>query len=189
MNVQPTFQGEVQLAGWSESHNSGCKVTFWLADPSDLEAFRAMTVRKGNTAGQRLACVLVEIGDDEQPVQAAQEPPKGPAGAERWLCLECKSGTKDHHAPGCSQASKGGALARDAAIICATEDFQRFASLARDGLVDRAKSGPEMAAEYMRKRCRVDSRRELDHSAQAAALFRRLMAEYRDWRERYEVPA
>ena len=70
--ITPTFQGEVQLAGWSESHNSGCKVTFWLADPSDLDAFRAMTVKKGNQSGQRLACVLVEIGEDEKPV--APEP-------------------------------------------------------------------------------------------------------------------
>ena len=68
-NVAPLFHGEIQLAGWSESHNGGCKVTFWLAQPSDLDAFRAMTVRKGNVAGQRLACALVEIGDDEMPVQ------------------------------------------------------------------------------------------------------------------------
>ena len=67
--MKPTFQGEVQLAGWSETHTGGCKVTFWLADTSDLDVFRTLTVRKGNTAGHRLACVLVEIGDDEQPVE------------------------------------------------------------------------------------------------------------------------
>lgn len=66
--MKPTFQGEVMLLGWSESHNGGAKVTFQLADPSDLEPFKAMTVAKGKTAGQRLACVLVEIGEDEQPV-------------------------------------------------------------------------------------------------------------------------
>jgi hypothetical protein len=71
--MNPTFQGEVQLAGWSETHTGGCKVTFWLADADDLDAFRALTVRKGNTAGHRLACVLVEIGDDEQPVEPPQE--------------------------------------------------------------------------------------------------------------------
>lgn len=64
------------LAGWSETHNGGAKVTFWLQDADDLEAFKAMTVAKGKTAGQRLAMVMVEIGDDEQPVQR-QEKPKG----------------------------------------------------------------------------------------------------------------
>lgn len=70
--MKPTFQGEVQLAGWSETHTGGCKVTFWLADTSDLDVFRTLTVRKGNTAGHRLACVLVEIGDDEQPVDPVE---------------------------------------------------------------------------------------------------------------------
>ena len=61
----PIFSDEVQLAGWSESHNSGAKVTFWLSDPAQLSAFRGMTERRGKTAGQRLAMVLVEINDDE----------------------------------------------------------------------------------------------------------------------------
>ncbi|KAA5921341.1 hypothetical protein F1536_23150 [Achromobacter xylosoxidans] len=68
MTVPVAFQGEVMLAGWSQTHNGGAKVTFWLADDTDLEAFKAMTVAKGKTAGQRLALVAVEIGDDEQPV-------------------------------------------------------------------------------------------------------------------------
>jgi len=77
--MKPTFQNEVQLAGWSESHNSGAKVTFWLPTSEDLEPFRGLTSRKGNTAGHRFAMVLVEIGDDDQPVQpvqAAVQPPR-----------------------------------------------------------------------------------------------------------------
>lgn len=67
--ITPTFSGEVQLAAWSESHSGGCKVVLWLADPSDLDAFRALTVRKGNTAGHRFMAVFVEVDDDERPVQ------------------------------------------------------------------------------------------------------------------------
>jgi hypothetical protein len=67
--ITPTFSGEMQLAAWSESHTGGCKVTFWLPTPQDLDAFRALTVRKGNHAGHRFMAVLVEVGDDEQPVQ------------------------------------------------------------------------------------------------------------------------
>lgn len=74
MTVPVAFQGEVMLAGWSQTHNGGAKVTFWLQDDTDLEAFKAMTVAKGKTAGQRLALVAVEIGDDEQPkVQPEQK--------------------------------------------------------------------------------------------------------------------
>ena len=80
--MNTTFSGEMQLAGWSESHTGGCKVTFWLQSPDDLQAFRALTVRKGNTAGQRFIAALVEIGDDEQPVEPIMgnpisEKPKG----------------------------------------------------------------------------------------------------------------
>lgn len=74
------FSGEVQLAGWSESHTGGCKVTLWLPSSEDLEPFRALTARKGNTAGHRFMAAFVEIGDDELPVQQ----PKPKIGA---LCL------------------------------------------------------------------------------------------------------
>lgn len=98
MSVTPTFAGEMQLAGWSETHTGGCKVTFWLESSEDLDAFRALTVRKGNTAGHRFMTALVEIGDDEQPVQyppgaviPADEklkPTLGPIAY--WLVHRCK---------------------------------------------------------------------------------------------------
>jgi hypothetical protein len=67
------FQGEVQLLNWSETHNGGAKIVLQLADAADLESFKAMTVRKGKVAGQRLAVVMVEIGDDEQPVPQSEQ--------------------------------------------------------------------------------------------------------------------
>lgn len=82
--MKPSFAGEIQLAGWSESHNGGCKVTFWLPSPDDLDAFRALTVRKGNTAGHRFMAALVEIGDDERPVEP-EAPKGGPLAKEAAL--------------------------------------------------------------------------------------------------------
>jgi hypothetical protein len=91
------FQGEIMLAGWSETHTGGAKVTFWLPDAESLDTFRTMTVRKGNTAGQRFMAVLVEIGDDEQPrPQEADKP-------------------------------KGGSLAQSAGMLCDTDLFQQYA--------------------------------------------------------------
>lgn len=77
MNATTAFQGELMLAGWAETHTGGSKVTFWLPDAEALDVFRSMTVRKGNTAGQRFMAVLVEIGDDEQPKQVADKPKGG----------------------------------------------------------------------------------------------------------------
>lgn len=96
-DVQTSFQGELQLAGWSETHNGGCKVTFWLPDAAELDAFRALTVRKGNTAGHRFMAALVEIGDDEQPVQQLQP-----------------------------EKAKGGPLAKLAGMLCADPEFWKF---------------------------------------------------------------
>lgn len=61
------IESELMLAGWSESHSGGCKVTFWLPDSESLEPFKGMTAMKGKVAGQRLMAVFVEIGDDEMP--------------------------------------------------------------------------------------------------------------------------
>lgn len=77
------------LAGWKESHTSGATVTFWLPDSGDLDIFRGMTARKGNVAGQRFMCVLVEIGSGEEPVRSS--PPSEAAGPLcKWAVLRCK---------------------------------------------------------------------------------------------------
>jgi hypothetical protein len=69
MEEVKTIQIEVMLAGWSDSHAGGAKITFWLPDDSDLEPFRMLTVKKGAVAGHRFMMVLAEIADDETPVK------------------------------------------------------------------------------------------------------------------------
>lgn len=89
MSVTPTFSGELQLAGWSETHTGGCKVTFWLPSSEDLDAFRALTVRKGNAAGHRFMAALVEIGEDEQPVTThLDEESKHKLGPIAWWMVQ-----------------------------------------------------------------------------------------------------
>ena len=74
---------------------------------------------------------------------------------------------------------KGGKLAQDAAIICATAEFQHFVELQGVEPV-----GEESAAEYVRVYCDVDSRAELDHNPKAADRFASLMRSYRAWRKK-----
>lgn len=143
MNINPTFTGEMQLAGWSETHNGGCKVTFWLPDATELDAFRALTVRKGNTAGHRFMAALVEVGDDEQPVQPEPAAPETP---------------------------KGGMLAKLAGMLCDQPEFRAFLnrSPVSGGQVIQS---AEDAANLVRKVCGVASRAELDHNEKAAQIF------------------
>jgi hypothetical protein len=154
-DVPVLFHGEMQLAGWSESHNSGCKVTFWLQSSEDLEAFRALTVRKGNTAGQRFMAALVEVGDDEQPVQREPEPEK----------------------------AKGGPLAKLAGMLCADPEFWTF--LTHQFSLEEACESDEGAAEVIREACEIESRSELDWHTEAADRFHSLIrGPWIKWRER-----
>lgn len=75
MSLTPTFQGEVQFRRWSDSSTQGVQVTFALPDSADLEPLK-------HKAGKRFMAVLVEIGDDEQPVQPQRKDTRGP------LCRE-----------------------------------------------------------------------------------------------------
>lgn len=151
--VRPAFQGEMMLAGWTQNHNSGTKVSFWIND-EDLEAFKHLTARKGRTAGQRFMAVLVQIGDDEQPIESGQDKP-----AER---------TRN-------------ALTLSAVNVCKAEAFQEFVSEAAGWRPSEPDERENQAADYLRDYCRIESRRELDNSPTAAQLFARLMSEYRDW--------
>lgn len=62
-------------------------------------------------------------------------------------------------------ALKGGALARLAGQLCGNPQFQAFMGA----------SSAEQAADYLRTRCRIKSRAELDHDENAARRFHELV--------------
>ena len=159
-DITPTFAGEMQLAGWSESHTSGCKVTFWLQSPDDLAAFRALTVRKGNTAGHRFMAALVEIGDDEKPVQPdIGIPASGPIPSNPG---ELKP-----------RAHIGDACYRTV-MWCANPQFWAWINAFDEGVcittVNQAKWWVCMV-------CEIDSRKELDTDNEANKAWHRLIRE------------
>ena len=82
-HMKPTFQGEVLMRRWSDSSTQGVQVTFALSDADELEPLKAKT-------GKRFMAVLVEIGDDEQPVQQPED--QAEKRREKWAQLgpRCK---------------------------------------------------------------------------------------------------
>lgn len=136
---------ECMLLGWAETHAGGAKIVLQLADPDDLEPFKAMTVAKGKIAGQRLACAFVQIGDDEQPVQPEQ-PKGGPLAqlAGRWCGDETFR-----------------------IWLCQTYPDVVEAIAEASG----SKPFAEVVAQAIRAICGVQSRAQLDHDHQAATRF------------------
>lgn len=61
--MTPAFQGEVQFRRYSDTSTQGQQVVFAVQDRDALESFVGKE-------GKRFMAVLVEIGDDEQPVES-----------------------------------------------------------------------------------------------------------------------
>lgn len=67
-------------------------------------------------------------------------------------------------------AGKGAALSRAAAMMCNSAKFQRWV-VSRLGAAPEGVSPSQLAAQFVRDACGITSRAQLDHNAQAAALF------------------
>jgi len=77
------FQGEVMLLGWADTSTRGKTVTFQLPEDGDMEhPFRHFTLKAAKRAGQRFMAVLVQVDDDERPVE------KTPAQLAFLLCRD-----------------------------------------------------------------------------------------------------
>lgn len=74
------FQGEVLLLNWGDTSTRGRTVTFQLADEGEEHPFKHHPI--GRKTGRRFMAVLVEIGDDERPVE------KTPAQMAYLLCKD-----------------------------------------------------------------------------------------------------
>lgn len=79
--MTPTFQGEFQFRRYSDTSTQGQQVVFAVEDREALAAFIGKE-------GKRFMAVLVEIGDDEQPVLPSRKSTRGPLCRE--ACELCK---------------------------------------------------------------------------------------------------
>lgn len=86
---------------------------------------------------------------------------------------------------------KGGTLARQAAMLCQNPRFRLYLDQRRrwrQGLspaqLPDGTHTPEDAADALRQACGVQSRAELDHNAQAAAMYKRIVGDFNRWKRR-----
>lgn len=155
--MTPTFAGEIQLAGWSDTHSGGAKVTFWLQSAEDLEVFKGLTAKKGNTAGHRFMAALVEVGDDEQPIPPNSTELKAPREPMGDACYRT-------------------------VMWCKDPEFLLWAnSSTHNGILWHVKTEQD-AKEFVCELCGVESRRHLDEYQEANQRWHELIrGPYSKW--------
>lgn len=156
MAVEPTFTGEALLRRWSESSTQGVQVTFALSDSAELEPLKAKT-------GKRFMAVLVEIGDDEQPVPSSVSNGGWSPAAQSANSRSASEKPRE----------RLGDLAWRAVQWCKEPEFQKWVAF-RCHCIEAA-VGEQEAKEFIQLKCGIESRKELDTNAEAAKLFNQLI--------------
>lgn len=141
MSITPTFQGEVQFRRYSDTSTQGTQIVLALPDREALQSFIGLE-------GKRFMAVLVQIGDDEQPVAGNPTPGKQrePLGDLCWRAVQwCKD----------------------------PEFWAWINSVTHGGVMWHVKS--EVGArEFVCEMCEVESRKDLDRP-DAARKFHQLI--------------
>lgn len=140
--MTPAFQGEVQFRRYSDTSTQGQQIVFAVQDREALESFVGME-------GKRFMAVLVQIGDDEQPIPPNSTELKKP---------------REHLGDLCYRAVQW----------CNDPEFQEWiCKQSQFGLV--MPPSAHLAATTIKQWCDVASRKELDTNKRAAEDFRRLV--------------
>lgn len=138
---KPTFAGEVQFRRYSDTSTQGTQIVLALPDREALQSFIGLE-------GKRFMAVLVQIGDDEQPVDASNS---------RDIAKVRKSDIAREPL---------GDLCWRAVQWCKEPEFIDFLNLQEPGI-----DSEHDAAAYIKRVCGVQSRKELDTSPAARGLF------------------
>jgi len=166
-----TITPEVMLLRWAETSNGGATIVLQLADVSDLEPFKCMTLAKGKQAGQRLQAVFVEIGEDEQPkVSATVLVSEAPTRTPLPIVEETGTASRAKFPKGlCGLAVQWGSDSHFCAWLSLTNPSEWSEAVADCG--KRARDD-ELAKHVICSICEVDSRKLLDTEPDAGDVFR-----------------
>lgn len=112
---------EVSLADWQDNPNSGAWVKFRLPDEKHLEIYRGKN-RAGRTQkfGQRYQMILIEINDDETPMQAPEPKPRKLSQIAGGLCHDAafRTWAEQQYGEPCQDHEAAARLVRE---VCGVE--------------------------------------------------------------------
>lgn len=161
--MTPTFQGEVQFRRYSDTSTQGASIVLALADRDELSSFIGKE-------GKRFMAVLIEVGDDEQPVQY-------PAG--HIIPADMKGG---------QLVPKIGPIGYWLVMRCNEPEFWEFLNIEHPGSTQATDSAS--AAAIVKEVLIVASRKDIDGDREKEADFHRLIrGPYSRWLQRRGVTA
>lgn len=146
---QVIFKGEVMLAGWTDTSNQGQTIKLWLDDEADRHPFAGYLRRTQKAPGSVFAVILVELSDDESPVDQQAE---GKVSNARAL-----------HAPRKALSSSAHLMVTGEIFVRYIRETVRF----REGVVIT----PDVAKRYVKDRLGIESLSDLDRDPDKARLF------------------
>lgn len=161
-SITPTFSGEVQFRRYSDTSTQGVQIVLALHDRESMKPFIGKE-------GKRFMAVLVEIGDDEQPMSGKEiAKPK--------------------------EREQLGELCYRAVLLCNDPEFQEWIEVVFDKFMDGNGEGGDLtpagytkqtwARQAILTMCEASSRKQLDTNHRCGSLFRQLIS--RPW-QKYQL--
>jgi hypothetical protein len=187
---------EVMLAAWKDSSSIGQSITLWLDNEVETHPFCGCTRRKANQPGDVFVLVLVELNDDDTPINQTQrgnlerelQSPDG-AGAQRGVhdrpgaapgvqaptAANQQAGGSPPAIPGGPGAGAGRAgqkprrLSSSVHLLVTNPIFVRWLQETKGTLVKQWT--PELARQYTKKVVQIESLADLDRDQAAVKRF------------------
>ncbi|HSV90875.1 MAG TPA: hypothetical protein VLH80_07230 [Nitrospiraceae bacterium] len=186
---------EVMLQSWKDSSAIGQSITLWLDDEFETHPFCACTRRKNGTPGDMFALVLVELNDDESPVNQTQqelvsrraskspvpcEPPQDGANPQQDGHCDSPVATKAAGSTGYGDASRNPAsrvgkstrsrrFSSSVHLLITSPLYVRWLQETKGTLVKEWT--PELARQYTKKVLHIESLSDLDRDPAAVKRF------------------
>lgn len=153
------YNGQLQLASWAESER-GQSVRFWLDEEAERHPFAGYDKRTRTEQGSKFALVLVQLTDDNQPVdQVAQG-----------------------RAEAVEQARGKRKLSAEAHLMVTGDAFLRYMTMCIPILDGQPPWTADRARRWVKWRVRIPSLADLDRDEEAAERFHELIRKpFAEW--------
>lgn len=185
---------ETMLAAWKDSSSVGQSITLWLDNEVETHPFCGCTRRKASESGDVFALVLVELNDDDSPVDQHQRGDHAdgagaaPADAEGAEVPQHTSANPFHARRGGSDRAgpakaKGAAPRKFSSSVHLLVTSPRYVQWLRETKGALVKEWtPELAKRYTKKVIEVESLSDLDRDQRAVKRYHEHIARpYARW--------